>query len=268
MGEVISQQMQEEQHQDRLHGPNTSVRGDSSEVLYQCGDDDDENDVEEIRMTESRASYPRQYQPVRVRESLDEVVTVAESIIKPSRPSVANVDSFRNRNGTPTPIAAEGQSLIGAGPESWTAPSDQDKGMPHVDTDSDAGSSSGRDEDESEQWKNLQDDSRSSTSDLVRSEVPAPPPLTEASSAGALLGIHNIYIVLPQFLVSFLSSVIFAAIEPRQQQGAGEQPTEGPSNPETIGVMLRFGGIMAGIAALLSLRLWKQPRSVAPSHRL
>ncbi|KAG0252349.1 hypothetical protein BG011_007032 [Mortierella polycephala] len=266
MGEVISQQMQEEQHQDRLRVPNTSARGESAEVLYQHGDDDDENDVEEIQMTESMASYPQQYQPVRVRESLDEMVTVTESIIKPIRPSLATTDSFRNRNGTP-PIAAERQSLIGAGPESLTIPSGQDKGMPHVDTNSDASSSSRRNEDESEQWKTQQDDSRS-TSDLVRSEVPAPPPPTEASSAGALLGIHNIYIVLPQFLVSFLSSVVFAAIEPQQQQGAGEQPTEGPSNPETIGVMLRFGGIMAGIAALLSLRLWKQPRSVAPSHHL
>ncbi|KAF8962940.1 hypothetical protein BGZ52_012132, partial [Haplosporangium bisporale] len=88
---------------------------------------------------------------------------------------------------------------------------------------------------------------------------------SESTSAGALLGIHNIYIVLPQFLVSFLSSVVFAAIEPKGQEGggAGSQDTSFASNPDTIGVMLRFGGVMAGVAALLSLRLWKQPRSVA-----
>lgn len=95
---------------------------------------------------------------------------------------------------------------------------------------------------------------------------------SEASSAGALLGIHNIYIVLPQFLVSFLSSLVFAAIEPKTSSSPGD-PTgdqvlvaETAGNPDTIGVMLRFGGVMAGIAALLSLRLWKQPRSIAPSH--
>jgi solute carrier family 45 protein 1/2/4 len=99
---------------------------------------------------------------------------------------------------------------------------------------------------------------------------PGGPP-SEASSAGALLGIHNIYIVLPQFLVSFLSSLVFAAIEPKSSTGdpTGREPVapveETAGDPDTIGVMLRFGGVMAGIAALLSLRLWKQPRSVAPS---
>ena len=93
---------------------------------------------------------------------------------------------------------------------------------------------------------------------------------SEASSAGALLGIHNIYIVLPQFLVSFLSSLVFAAIEPKPSS-LGDSTTELPAeevagNPNTIGVMLRFGGVMAGIAALLSIKLWKQPRSIAPSN--
>jgi len=87
---------------------------------------------------------------------------------------------------------------------------------------------------------------------------------SEGSSAGALLGIHNMYIVLPQFLVSFLSSVVFAAIEPRgKQEGAIDGPETTAVDPDTIGVVLRFGGIMAGIAALLSLRLWTQPRAAA-----
>lgn len=99
---------------------------------------------------------------------------------------------------------------------------------------------------------------------------PSGTPASEASSAGALLGIHNIYIVLPQFLVSFLSSLVFAAIEPKTSS-PGDPTTELPAveaagNPDTIGVMLRFGGVMAGIAALLSIRLWKQPRSIAPSN--
>lgn len=90
----------------------------------------------------------------------------------------------------------------------------------------------------------------------------------ESASAGALLGIHNIYIVLPQFLVSFLSSLVFAAIEPHPSgSGDGSDSPDQPGNPETIGVMLRIGGIMAGIAALLSLKLWQQPRiAAAMSH--
>ncbi|KAF9585598.1 hypothetical protein BGW38_001620 [Lunasporangiospora selenospora] len=88
----------------------------------------------------------------------------------------------------------------------------------------------------------------------------------EATSAGALLGIHNVYIVLPQFLVSFLSSVIFAAIEPKsvdtttsnQDASGGNHQDSNVADPQTIGVMLRFGGLMAAVAALLSLRLWKK----------
>ncbi|CAG8442005.1 2634_t:CDS:10 [Funneliformis mosseae] len=38
-----------------------------------------------------------------------------------------------------------------------------------------------------------------------------------SSEAGVLLGIHNMYIVLPQFLVTFISSIIFAILEPSDE---------------------------------------------------
>lgn len=71
-------------------------------------------------------------------------------------------------------------------------------------------------------------------------------------SAGVLLGIHNMYIVLPQFLVTFFSSIIFHFLE----KGT---PEDGEASSDAIGVVLRFGAIMAGIAAYLSTRIGKNP---------
>ncbi|CAO3626891.1 unnamed protein product [Cunninghamella echinulata] len=70
-------------------------------------------------------------------------------------------------------------------------------------------------------------------------------------SAGILLGIHNIYIVLPQFLVTFCSSVLFHFLEKKESLDEENVP------PDTIGVVLRFGAVMTGIAGLLSLKLNK-----------
>ncbi|ORZ23323.1 major facilitator superfamily domain-containing protein [Absidia repens] len=74
---------------------------------------------------------------------------------------------------------------------------------------------------------------------------PAIDTTTSIPSAGIILGIHNMYIVLPQFLVTFFSSVLFHFLE------NGDQ--DAPS--DAIGVVLRFGAVMAAIAGLLSLKL-------------
>ncbi|KAF9345462.1 hypothetical protein BGX26_003100 [Mortierella sp. AD094] len=314
LGEVISQQMQEEQHQERTRASSQTHRGDSTEILFHKNeeeeDDDDDGDIEEIRMTES--GHGRPYQPLRVRESLEEVVTVAESNFKSSRPNMAASDSFRSRTSTPSPTTIDGQPII-ASPVGWSVPPDQDKVL-DVDSETEVNDDHESDQDIGPR-KHKQDEERlvkkhsnrsrynrssrsrpdsrhieisdrnsrssnpstererrgvncpsirSSISDPSSSSAgQSPPGSPEASSAGALLGIHNIYIVLPQFLVSFLSSLVFAAIEPRPQDGTGFQADQ-PGDPETIGVMLRIGGVMAGIAAVLSLRLWKQPRTAAP----
>ncbi|CAJ0843501.1 15003_t:CDS:10 [Entrophospora sp. SA101] len=55
--------------------------------------------------------------------------------------------------------------------------------------------------------------------------------------------------MVPQFLVTFISSVIFAILESNNNDGGGRS--------DSIGFMLRFGGIMAIFAGFLSIRLWK-----------
>lgn len=65
----------------------------------------------------------------------------------------------------------------------------------------------------------------------------------QAPAAGVLLGIHNMYIVLPQFLVTFLSSIVFRILESQD------------SSRDAIGIILRFGAVMAGIAGYLSFKI-------------
>ncbi|KAF9093521.1 hypothetical protein BGX23_003231 [Mortierella sp. AD031] len=267
LGEVISQQMQEEQHQGRLRGvTNGAVHGESTEVLFSKNEDVDEDaEGEEIGMTEGRSG--RQYQPVRVRESMEETF-----------------GSIRNRSATPSPTTTGGPLGSGAGSSTWRTSIDHEAELSRLDPNAEDDLSedfSGSEVDgeykkprNPKKYRPVQE-RQSSTSNHGTPTSTSPssstPHASEASSAGALLGIHNIYIVLPQFLVSFLSSLVFAAIEPKSNESAtGDQvPVEGSAgNPNTIGVMMRFGGVMAGIAALLSLRLWKQPRSVAPDSHI
>ncbi|KAI8391613.1 major facilitator superfamily domain-containing protein [Radiomyces spectabilis] len=67
-------------------------------------------------------------------------------------------------------------------------------------------------------------------------------------STGVLLGIHNMYIVLPQFLVTFASSIIFHFLE--KDIPAGDE-----SSTNAIGVVLRFGAIMAGVAGYFCTKI-------------
>ncbi|KAI8880900.1 MFS general substrate transporter [Backusella circina FSU 941] len=84
-----------------------------------------------------------------------------------------------------------------------------------------------------------------STSHFIGAEDPVqhqPKHCTEPA-AGVLLGIHNMYVVLPQFLVTFFSSIVFKLLENKE------------GTTDAIGVVLRFGALMAGVAAFISLKI-------------
>lgn len=66
-------------------------------------------------------------------------------------------------------------------------------------------------------------------------------PVEEGSlDAGLVLGVHNIFVVLPQVLSSFVSSLIFARI---------------PNGPDSIGSVWRVVSIAVLFAAFISLKL-------------
>ncbi|KAJ1344974.1 hypothetical protein BSLG_000489 [Batrachochytrium salamandrivorans] len=80
--------------------------------------------------------------------------------------------------------------------------------------------------------------------------------------AGMVLGIHNIYIVLPQFLSTLLSAIVFAIITHVQQksmqsvlhQGAGlTDPPLGAYDP--FGWILRLGAVALVAAGVMSLQI-------------
>lgn len=60
--------------------------------------------------------------------------------------------------------------------------------------------------------------------------------------AGMILGVHNMYIVFPQFAVAIISSFIFAATDAIKQDGSMSSVTP----------VLIFGGLMAFVAAAFS----------------
>jgi len=94
-----------------------------------------------------------------------------------------------------------------------------------------------------------------------------------ADKAGIILGIHNIFVVMPQFLVTGLSAILFAVLEPgRPSDPTSITPaTNGTStfipaddelvavkSIDSIGVVLRIGGISALVACYLSFRLARE----------
>jgi solute carrier family 45 protein 1/2/4 len=89
---------------------------------------------------------------------------------------------------------------------------------------------------------------------------------TSASStsthAGTVLGLHNVAVVIPQFLVTALSSLIFAIMEPKS--GSGDSPTSADGSPadapvgqrsDALGIVFRLGGCCALVAGILAVRL-------------
>ncbi|KAJ2825685.1 hypothetical protein FBU31_003643 [Coemansia sp. 'formosensis'] len=71
-------------------------------------------------------------------------------------------------------------------------------------------------------------------------------------SAGTILGIHNIFIVLPQFVTALASSLIFAFFE----HVNGPEP-ENPDSQHAheIALVLRLGGVSSVIAAYYAWKL-------------
>ena len=69
-----------------------------------------------------------------------------------------------------------------------------------------------------------------------------------ALDSGLLLGILNIFIVLPQFIMLLLSTLIFMAFE--------HVDTEFTAMTDAIGWILRIGGIFLLMATFISQKLW------------
>ncbi|KAJ2595368.1 hypothetical protein GGF39_003848 [Coemansia sp. RSA 1721] len=74
-------------------------------------------------------------------------------------------------------------------------------------------------------------------------------------SAGIILGIHNVFIVIPQFLTAFLSSLLFAFFEHIESPESKDDP--GAQHARQIALVLRLGGIASAVAAYYSWKLYR-----------
>ncbi|TXT15735.1 hypothetical protein VHUM_00238 [Vanrija humicola] len=83
-----------------------------------------------------------------------------------------------------------------------------------------------------------------------------------ADKAGIILGIHNVFIVLPQFVSTAISSLVFAIMAPGggAKDAADESAISGAAkgSPNAVGVIFRIGGLSAAIGAYLAWRLGKR----------
>jgi solute carrier family 45, member 1/2/4 len=97
------------------------------------------------------------------------------------------------------------------------------------------------------------------TSDVHYSRLPLrhdPAPTNDV--AGEMLGIMNVFVTLPQFIMTFVSSIVFAILEP----GKSTELTEGKvgvgrGGVSAIAVVMVIGGVGSLVAGWLTLKLRK-----------
>ena len=126
----------------------------------------------------------------------------------------------------------------------------------------------------------------SNTSSPVASMLNTPGETSTADKAGVILGIHNVFIVLPQFVVTIMASLIFYLMEPSTEMPSHHPstipivgnvteavisgdplarmgstsllPREGmveAKSSDAVGLIFRIGGVSAAISGFICMRL-------------
>ena len=101
-----------------------------------------------------------------------------------------------------------------------------------------------------------------------------------ADKAGVILGIHNVFLVLPQFIVTIMASIIFYLMDPPVVPVAAVEADMGPGsvdtitrregaveggNPDAVGLIFRIGGLSALVGAIVCMRLgraWRRGEGI------
>ncbi|KAJ6617111.1 major facilitator superfamily domain-containing protein [Mycena sp. CBHHK59/15] len=79
-----------------------------------------------------------------------------------------------------------------------------------------------------------------------------------SAKAGVILGIHNVFIVIPQFLVTILSAVVFAMFDPEANVihgAAQDNDKEMNDKPNSVVYIFRLGAVWSLIAFTIAQRL-------------
>jgi solute carrier family 45 protein 1/2/4 len=89
------------------------------------------------------------------------------------------------------------------------------------------------------------------------SEVDLPSTASTGELSGIYFGILNIYTTLPQFVGTFISTIVFNILEPGKSPelaGDAEKPPD-PDGPNAIAVCLFIGAISSLVAAYVTRKL-------------
>ena len=75
--------------------------------------------------------------------------------------------------------------------------------------------------------------------------------------AGEMLGIMNVFVTLPQFIMTFVSSIVFAILEPGKSKELTEGKVEVRGGVSAIAVVMVIGGVGSLVAGWLTFKLRK-----------
>ncbi|CDZ98468.1 Sucrose transporter and related proteins [Phaffia rhodozyma] len=93
-------------------------------------------------------------------------------------------------------------------------------------------------------------------------------------ATGSILGVHNLSVVFPQFVVALVSSLIFRVVAAAQHPapsppgGSDQNMPEDGENPNGVVWVLRFGGLCALVAAAISRKVPPTKTEKAMRRRL
>ncbi|EKM56768.1 uncharacterized protein PHACADRAFT_254080 [Phanerochaete carnosa HHB-10118-sp] len=103
-----------------------------------------------------------------------------------------------------------------------------------------------------------------------------------AAKAGIILGIHNIFVVIPQFVITGISSIIFALTSSGEVEDhnpsdlatngtvvelmSREGPTVRTGGPDSYAYVFRLGGLAAVVAFVLTVKLSRHLQHQQHSH--
>jgi solute carrier family 45, member 1/2/4 len=69
-----------------------------------------------------------------------------------------------------------------------------------------------------------------------------------------MLGLMNVFVTLPQFIMTFVSSIVFAILEPGKSKELTEGTTEGKTGVSAIAVVMVIGGLGSLVAVWLTIK--------------
>ena len=87
----------------------------------------------------------------------------------------------------------------------------------------------------------------------VPAHIHEPAPTNDV--AGEMLGLMNVFVTLPQFIMTFVSSIVFAILEPGKSKELTEGKSQGKGGVSAIAVVMVIGGLGALVAGWFTLKL-------------